>query len=110
MSAIVSCLGVTQTECGCSSNSLCVCTACKIATYNSNSIPCMTAVAISDTNSVTLVNNLPNFKSRKHKLYQCLIYSVNTVPSVSAAKSLLYFSVSISYSKSFASQLIRILT
>lgn len=59
MSAIVSCLGVTQTECGCSSNSLCVCTPCKIATYNSNSIPCMTAVAISDTNSVTLVNNLP---------------------------------------------------
>lgn len=54
MSAIVSCLGVTQTEGGCSSNSLCVCTACKIATYNSNSIPCMTVVAISDTDSVTL--------------------------------------------------------
>lgn len=110
MSAIVSCLGVTQTECGCSSNSLCVSTPCNIAIYNSNSIPCMTVVAISDTTSVTFVNYHHNFRSSKHKLYQCLIYSVNTVPSVSVAKSLLYFSVSISYSKSFASQLIRILT
>lgn len=107
MSAIVSCLGVTQTECGCSSNSLCVCTACKIAIYNSNSIPCKTALAISD---VTLVNNHHDFKSSKHKLYQRLIYSVNIIPSVNVAKPLLYFLVSISYSKSFAAQLIRILT
>lgn len=112
MSAIVSCLGVTQTECGCSSNSLCVSTPCKIAIYNSNSIPCMAVVAILDTASVTFVNYHHNFRSSlsKHKLYQCLIYSVNTVPSVSVAKPLLYFSVSISYSKLFASQLIRILT
>lgn len=77
------------------------------ATYNSNSIPCKTVVAISD---VILVNNHHDFKSSKHKLYQCLIYSANTVPSVSVAKPLLYFSVSISYSTSFAAQLIRILT
>lgn len=64
-------------------------------------------LAVSD---VTLIHNHHNFKSSKHNLYQCVIDGVNTVPSVSVARPLLYFSVSISYSTSFAAQLIRILT